>query len=116
MLAPLLWPLVAMLERMRARRQPSTFALPADLPYGLSVSGPAIVHRASDEALQVFAARCTHLGCRLDRVTDGVVICPCHGSRFAEDGRVLAGPATQPLQRLRVTPDAQTGGWTVEAG
>ena len=115
-LVPLLWPLVAMLERVRARQQPSTFALPADLPDGLSVAGPAIVHRGSDGTVQAYATRCTHLGCRLDRVVDGVVVCPCHGSRFDADGQVLAGPATRALQRLRVTPDTQTGGWSVDAG
>lgn len=115
-LVPLLWPLVAMLERMRARQQPSTFALPADLPYGLSVTAQAIVHRSADGAVQAYAARCTHLGCRLDRVVDGVVVCPCHGSRYDAEGQVLAGPATRALQRLRVTPDTQTGGWSVDAG
>ena len=115
-LVPLLWPLVAMLERLRARQQPSTFVLPADLPYGLSVTGRAIVHRSTDGTVQAYAARCTHLGCRLDRVVDDVVVCPCHGSRFDADGRVLAGPATRSLQRLRVTPDTQTGGWSVDAG
>lgn len=40
------------------------------------------------------APRCPHMGCVLkydpqERSWD----CPCHGSRFAEDGRVLDGPA-----------------------
>lgn len=116
LLAPLLWPLGAMLHRLRAQRQPARSALPADQPQGLTVSGSAIVHRRADGTLQAWAARCTHLGCRLDRIVDGVVVCPCHGSRFDAEGRVLAGPATRPLQPLRVTIDARTGGWTVEAG
>ena len=116
MLVPLLGPLVAMLQRLQARRQSAVFALPADLPYGLSVNGPAIVHRASDGRVQAYAARCTHLGCRLDRIVDDVVVCPCHGSRFGADGRVLAGPASRPLASLRVRADAHTGGWTVDAG
>ena len=116
LLAPLLWPLGAMLDRLRAQRQPGSLGLPADLPQGLSVSGTAIVHRRADGTVQAWAARCTHLGCRLDRVVDGVVVCPCHGSRFDAEGRVLAGPATRALQPLRVSADAKTGGWQVEAG
>ena len=115
-LAPLLWPFSAMLERLRARRRPATWPLPAELPQGLSISGAAIVRRHADGTVQAWAARCTHLGCRLDRVIDGVVVCPCHGSRFDAAGRVLAGPATRPLQALRVSADASTGGWTVDAG
>ncbi len=111
---PLLWPASALLRRLRSRHEPAPLALPADLPRGLSVAGTAIVHRHADGKVQAWAARCTHLGCRLDRVVDGVVVCPCHGSRFDAAGRVLAGPATQPLQPLRVVADARTGGWTVD--
>ena len=116
LLTPLLWPLAAMLDRLHVQRRPTTLALPAELPQGLSVSGSAIVHRAADGSVQAWSARCTHLGCRLDRVVDGVVVCPCHGSRFDAAGRVLAGPATRPLQPLRVSADASTGGWTVDTG
>jgi len=53
-----------------------------------------------DEAGHVHAvsAVCTHLGCtvgfnRADRTWD----CPCHGSRFDVDGKVIQGPATEDL-------------------
>lgn len=39
---------------------------------------------------------CTHLGCNVKRVGAGFE-CPCHGSRFDESGRVVAGPAPAPL-------------------
>jgi len=115
LLAPLLWPLGSMLGRLRASRRAATQALPADLPQGLSIAGSAVVQRHPDGRVEAWDARCTHLGCRLDRVIDGVLVCPCHGSRFDAGGRVLNGPATRALQPLRVTADAKSGGWTVEA-
>lgn len=44
--------------------------------------------------------RCPHLGCalqynRFEHTWD----CPCHGSRFSEDGRRLAGPAPHSLHK-----------------
>jgi glycine/D-amino acid oxidase-like deaminating enzyme/nitrite reductase/ring-hydroxylating ferredoxin subunit len=55
--------------------------------------------RESDGTLRAVSARCTHLGCIVnwngaERSWD----CPCHGSRFAPDGKVLQGPATRPLE------------------
>lgn len=38
--------------------------------------------------------RCPHMGCALKyNRQEHSWDCPCHGSRFAEDGRVLDGPA-----------------------
>ncbi|MFF8378196.1 FAD-dependent oxidoreductase [Streptomyces sp. NPDC015661] len=43
--------------------------------------------------------RCTHMGCELGfDEAEQTWECPCHGSRFAADGRVLQGPATRPLE------------------
>lgn len=40
------------------------------------------------------APRCPHMGCALKyNPREHSWDCPCHGSRFAEDGRVLDGPA-----------------------
>lgn len=37
---------------------------------------------------------CPHMGCRLERNPDeGSYDCPCHGSRFDKDGRLINGPA-----------------------
>lgn len=51
---------------------------------------------------EAFAARCTHAGCAL-KISDGVVVCPCHGSRFGFDGSVERGPAVDPLIPRPVT-------------
>lgn len=53
----------------------------------------------------VFALRgvCTHLGCLTDWDAERRrFCCPCHGSEFAVDGRVVAGPAPRPLDRCEV--------------
>ncbi len=47
------------------------------------------------------AATCTHLGCT-PRLEGKQFACPCHGSRFALNGDVLAGPAKRPLDHMAV--------------
>jgi cytochrome b6-f complex iron-sulfur subunit len=44
---------------------------------------------------------CTHLGCLVRQEGDQLV-CPCHGSRFTQDGAVLQGPAAQSLRHVEV--------------
>jgi nucleotide-binding universal stress UspA family protein/nitrite reductase/ring-hydroxylating ferredoxin subunit len=53
---------------------------------------------AEDGELHLFSARCTHMGCTVGwNAGDRVFACPCHGSRFGQDGNVVQGPAARPL-------------------
>ncbi|GAA3397952.1 Rieske (2Fe-2S) protein [Streptomyces roseoviridis] len=52
---------------------------------------------------KAFSSRCPHQGCHVGSVADGVIVCPCHQSRFdASDGSVRKGPATQPLEPVPI--------------
>lgn len=57
-------------------------------------------YRDEHGALVAVSPRCTHLGCQVDwNRAERSWDCPCHGSRFAPDGRVLEGPAVHALER-----------------
>ncbi len=64
---------------------------------GLARTG---VYRDEAGDLHAVSLRCTHLGCLLRfNAAETSWDCPCHGSRFDVDGRVLEGPAVDPLDR-----------------
>ncbi len=53
---------------------------------------------------KAFSTVCPHLGCLLDKVANGTINCPCHGSTFRiSDGSVVTGPATRPLTPVPIT-------------
>ncbi|MEU0395657.1 FAD-dependent oxidoreductase [Streptomyces sp. NPDC006208] len=70
-------------------------------------TGPQAVHRDTSGALHRVSARCTHLGCvvHFDEA-ESAWECPCHGSRFDVDGRVLHGPAVRSLEACDTDDDA----------
>ena len=56
------------------------------------------VHRDKQGVLHERSAVCPHLGCIVAwNATESSWDCPCHGSRFDPDGKVLNGPAISPL-------------------
>jgi glycine/D-amino acid oxidase-like deaminating enzyme/nitrite reductase/ring-hydroxylating ferredoxin subunit len=58
------------------------------------------VYRDEAGQLHALSARCTHMGCMVAfNRAEQAWECPCHGSRFGVDGRVVQGPAQQPLER-----------------
>ncbi len=54
-----------------------------------------------NEGFFAVSAICTHLGCTVARAKEGFA-CPCHGSRFDNVGKVVAGPAPRPLPWLEL--------------
>lgn len=63
-----------------------------------------VVTQPSKGRFEAFSAICTHQGCPVNEVSNGRIICPCHGSMFSiEDGSVVGGPAPTPLPRANLT-------------
>ncbi|MEV6117166.1 Rieske (2Fe-2S) protein [Streptomyces sp. NPDC052109] len=52
---------------------------------------------------KAFSAICTHEGCTVNKVANGTIDCPCHGSKFhIADGAVAHGPAKRPLPKKSI--------------
>ncbi len=61
------------------------------------------VFRDEKGVVHAVSTRCTHMGCTVDwNDADRTWDCPCHGSRFDVDGRVVRGPAARPLVREEI--------------
>ena len=58
-----------------------------------------LVHRTSQDSVNVVSRYCTHLGCTVG----SNYVCACHNSRFSKDGSVLQGPASIPLKTYTAT-------------
>ena len=85
------------------RRQVLARAPRADVPVGgaLVFSQERLALMREGDTVYALDLVCTHLGCTVT-VTGSGLSCPCHGSRFDRQGRVLKGPADRPLIRLKV--------------
>ncbi len=60
------------------------------------------VFAANPETGEAISLACTHQGCTVQLAEDDKFHCPCHGSVFDRQGKVLKGPATRDLPRLQV--------------
>ncbi|MEU1056236.1 FAD-dependent oxidoreductase [Streptomyces sp. NPDC005876] len=88
----------------RLKPAPPLDALPPGEGAVVRVDGHRVaVYRDEDGALHAVSPRCTHLGCLVGfNAAERAWECPCHGSRFDTDGKVVQGPATKPLERREI--------------
>ena len=77
---------------------------PDDFPAGTRIARETervcIVREGNKIA--AISTTCTHLGCIVSLADTGFS-CPCHGSRYDQDGNVTGGPAPKALPWYQVT-------------
>jgi cytochrome b6-f complex iron-sulfur subunit len=75
-----------------------------DLKFWLVNIGPTEAAKGGGiEGLVALYKVCVHLGCLYAWVDSTVRFeCPCHGSKYQEDGTYIEGPAPRDLDRFRV--------------
>ncbi|MDQ0785799.1 Rieske Fe-S protein [Streptomyces sp. B3I7] len=84
----------------------------SDIPEGggkvFGDKGVVVTQPAAGQ-FKAFSSKCTHQGCAVSSISNGVITCPCHNSQFsASDGSVKKGPATQPLAAAKITVDGES--------
>jgi cytochrome b6-f complex iron-sulfur subunit len=86
--------------------QPQRFSIgkPDEFPPGtrIALENKRICIVREGNKMAAISTTCTHLGCIVGLADTGFA-CPCHGSRFDQDGNVTGGPAPKPLPWFKVT-------------
>jgi Rieske Fe-S protein len=63
-----------------------------------------VITQPTKGEFKAFSKICTHQGCPVASVSNGVIHCNCHGSEYSiEDGSVTNPPAPKPLDEAKTT-------------
>ena len=63
---------------------------------------PIYVSKLEDGTYRAFLMQCTHRGCTV-QAQGSIMVCPCHGAEFNNNGKVLAGPASESLPEFKTS-------------
>src|SRR5690242_3705272 len=82
----------------------NVIAKTADVPVGSGlIVDKVVVTQPTAGVFKGFSSTCTHAGCTVNKIADGTIDCPCHGSKYNLDGTVAKGPAQKPLPAENIT-------------
>jgi nitrite reductase/ring-hydroxylating ferredoxin subunit len=95
-------------SQARSDPEPVNFGPPDSRPLGSVTELGRVVLLRDGAGFWAVQAVCPHLGCQpaFDE-NRRIFVCPCHGSRFDWEGRLLAGPATTGLSLAALRLDSQ---------
>lgn len=99
--------LVLMTRKHANVTQSNEIRIKNNLSKGISFHGEVICVK-TDETVDIFLSKCTHLGCRINKSEKGILVCPCHGSTFDQKGRAMKGPAMDGLNKLEFVIDHES--------
>jgi cytochrome b6-f complex iron-sulfur subunit len=68
-----------------------------------SIAGVFLLSRTAGSSFSAIDAVCSHQSCTVTDADGTAYVCPCHGSRYDRNGRVLNGPATAALRQFPAT-------------
>lgn len=83
-----------------------------EIPDGGRMAARVALHpveiRRNDREVTVVSLLCTHQGCKVRWFpSQNTYLCPCHDGAFDADGRPIAGPPVQPLDRVPVVIEGE---------
>ena len=93
------YPYYMIRDRVAGVEGRSTRVVPRGAGKVIELDGQKVaVYRDARGAVTKRSAVCTHMACLVEwNAAERTWDCPCHGSRFKPDGKVIAGPAESPL-------------------
>jgi len=113
LLIPLGYGWVVTVNRQQKRDELETIVVSPGVSQGISFHGPLIIFR-NHGSIKFFSSKCPHLGCRISKIENDKLVCPCHGSTFSKEGQVIKGPADSSLKEFSYTIDEISGEYIIE--
>ena len=101
------FPVRILSDRLKIRKGSPADLAPGDGRVMMYEGRSTAACRDANGEVHLCSAVCPHLGCIVAwNAAECTWDCPCHGSRFAADGRVIGGPAEADLKSYQPAPTA----------